>query len=95
MFPALAVPIRHLRLQKATESALDGPANSVALLHSALNNVLILGKTVDIDPDTILDNLIGLLSGMLVFLGFSAPWLTPKSFATSRCMFTESSCTYR
>lgn len=78
MFPALTMSVGHLRFQEASEAAVDGPSDSVALLDSALDHELVPGQAMDIDPHAILQNFVGLSFGHLVLHEFCASWFAPE-----------------
>ncbi len=87
MLPPFPMSVSHLGLKKSPKtSTFNGPPYSVALFDPTLNDEFVLRQTVDIDPNTLIEDLLGFESCMLVLKSFSSPWLTPEALTAPMSM---------
>ena len=68
MLPAFGMTIIHLRLQESSEATITCPSNTIASLYAALYNDLLLHDHVNVDPDSVAQNLLQLCISVNVLL---------------------------
>jgi hypothetical protein len=95
MFPSLGMSLSHLRLQETSKSAINGPPDTVALLNSTLDDILIARQTMYVHPDTFGENPVQLLLGMFVFYKFCASRFPPKLLTAPVSMLAPGTGTNR
>ena len=95
MLPLLLMAAIHLGLNQTSKLTIDAPSYSIALRLSHLQDNLnaLRVKSVDINPDTLIENPIQGFNRILISLLLGqAILLPPKSLTTPRSMFLHSPC---
>ena len=90
MPPADIMTTLHLWLQEASELLiLRCPSHTVAGLDTALDERLIVDDSVDIEPNTVLQDHVQLLTGILILLLFSTGEFTPETFSAPMAVLRQ------
>ena len=91
MLPAFVVASLHLRLNEPSEFPFYGPSYTIALLISALYDVLTMREDVSVDPYALIDDQPGNILSHLILLELCPLDLSPKPFTAAMGVFAQSS----
>ena len=74
--------ISHLRLQEASEGAINCPPHTVPFGNSDLDDDLRLQHLVDVDPNAFSENILADLTCILILRCFRTGRITPEAITT-------------
>ena len=83
MTPSRFMTTGHHRLKESSKNAITSPSNSVAFLYSALNDDIVVHYGMDVNPDSVVNDLLKFCTGINIFLELRSFKFTPKSFAAA------------